>query len=103
MLQKHAKTYCFTLISAPLIHNNTDFSKTHFFTMTYAQFFKNTSFYINLYTARLGAILGPFWHRAGPVAEQSRAEPSRAWPGRAEPSRADAMPSGPETEIRHFL
>ena len=35
--------------------------------MTYAQFFKNNSFYINLYTARLGAILRPFWHRGGPV------------------------------------
>ncbi len=29
-----------------------------------------------------------FWHRAGPVAERSRAEPSRAEPSRAEPSRA---------------
>ncbi len=35
--------------------------------MTYAQLFKNISFYINLYTARLGAILRPFWHRGGPV------------------------------------
>ena len=33
-------------------------------------------------------ILRPFWHRAGPVAEQSRAEPSRAGPSRAGPSRA---------------
>ena len=50
--------------------------------------FQNLSFYYEFYTVRLGAILGPFWHRAGPVAEQSRAEPSRAEPGRAEPSRA---------------
>ncbi len=33
-------------------------------------------------------ILRPFGHRAGPVAEQSRAEPSRAGPRRAEPSWA---------------
>ncbi len=56
--------------------------------MNYAMFFKNLSFYNELYTVRLGAILRPFWHRAGPVAEQSRAEPSRAGPGRAEPGRA---------------
>ncbi len=30
-------------------------------------------------------ILKPFWHRAGPVAEQSRAGPSRAEPSRAGP------------------
>ena len=56
--------------------------------MNYAIFFKNIHFYNELYTVRLGAILRPFWHRAGPVAEQSRAEPSRAEPGRAGPSRA---------------
>ncbi len=66
--------------------------------MTYAQLFKNISFYINLYTARLGAILGSFWYRVGPVAEQSRAEPSRAGPGQAEPSRAE--PGRPETKKR---
>ena len=73
--------------------------------MNYALFFKNLSFYNELYTVRLGAILRPFWHRAGPVAEQSRAEPSRtgtgraepsrAGPGRAEPSRADLGRAGP--------
>ena len=56
--------------------------------MNYALIFKNLSFYNELYTVWLGAILRPFWHRAGPVAEQSRAEPSRAGTGRAEPSRA---------------
>ncbi len=35
------------------------------------------------------AIFIPFWHRAGSVAEQSRAEPSRAGLSRAEPSRAE--------------
>ena len=55
---------------------NVSFSKTTVFTMNYALFFKNHSFYNELYTVRLGAILRPFWHRAGPVAEQSRAEPS---------------------------
>ena len=63
--------------------------------MNYALFFKNHSFYNELYTARLGAILRPFWHRAGPVAEQSRAEPSRAGPSRAEPSRAGPSRAGP--------
>ncbi len=57
--------------------------------MNYALFFKNLSFYNELHTVRLGAILRPFWHRAGPVAEPSRAEPSRAGTGRAEPSRAE--------------
>ncbi len=73
--------------------------------MNYALFFKNLSFYNEFYTVRLGAILRPFWHRAGPAAEQSRAEPSRtgtgraepsrAGPGRAEPSRADPGRAGP--------
>ncbi len=45
-------------------------------------------------------ILRPFWHRAGPVAEQSRAEPSRAEPsragtGRAKPGRAEPSRAGP--------
>ena len=69
MLQTHAKTSFFTLIYAPLINNDTAFSKTPFFTTTYAPLFKNISFYINLYTARLGAILGPFWHREGSMPE----------------------------------
>ena len=66
------------------------------FTTNYAVFFKNLSFYNELYTVRLGAILGPFWHREGSMAEPSRAgpgpgraEPSRAEPSRAEPSRAE--------------
>ena len=62
-------------------------------------FQKNSSFYNELYTVRLGAILRPFWHRAGPMAEQSRAEPSRAEPSRAGPSRAKpsrAEPGRPE-------
>ncbi len=50
------------------------------------------SFYNELYTVRL---LGPFWHRAGPVAEQSRAEPSRAEPSRADPSRAEPSRAEP--------
>ncbi len=64
--------------------------------MNYALFFKNLSFYNELYTVWLGAILGPFWHRAGPVAEPRRAEPSRAGPGRAEPSRAEPSRAEPE-------
>ena len=48
-------------------------------------FSKNTVFTMN-YAA---AIFIPFWHRAGSVAEQSRAEPSRAGLSRAEPSRAE--------------
>ena len=58
------------------------FSKTYAFTYMkhtcVCLFFKNHSFYNELYTVRLGAILKPFWHRAGPVVEQSQAEPSRA-------------------------
>ena len=62
--------------------------------MNYALFFKNHSFYNELYTVRLGAILRPFWRREGSMAELSRAEPardepSRVEPGRAEPSRAE--------------
>ena len=56
--------------------------------MNYALFFKNNSFYNELYTVRLGAILRPFWHRLGSMAELSRAEPSRAEPSRAGPGRA---------------
>ena len=44
---------------------------------------------------RLGAILKPFWHRAGPVAEQPRAEPSRAEPSRAGPGRAERIRAEP--------
>ncbi len=50
---------------------------------------KNLGFYDELYTVRLGTILGPFWHREGSMAEPSRAEQSRAEPSRAEPSRAE--------------
>ena len=70
--------------------------------MNYTLFFKNHSFYNELYTVRLGAILGPFWHREASLAEPSRAgaEPSRAGtgraePSRAEPSRAEPIPAGP--------
>ena len=70
-------------------------SKTRCFTMNYALFFKITSFYNELYTVRLGAILRPFWHREGSMAEPSRAEPSRAGPGRAEPSRAEPSQTEP--------
>ena len=35
-------------------------SKTAVFAMNYALFFKNLSFYDELYTVRLGAILRPF-------------------------------------------
>ncbi len=63
-------------------------------------FFKNLSFYNELYTVRLGAILEPFWHREGSMAEPSRAEPardepSRVEPGRAEPSRAEPSRAEP--------
>ncbi len=68
----------------------------------HALFFKNNMFYDELcyiftktsvFTMNF-TILKPFWHRAGPVAEQSRAEPardepSRAGPGWAEPSQAE--------------
>ena len=63
--------------------------------MKYALFFKNLSFYNELYTVRLGAILGPFCHREGSMAEPSRAEPSRAGTGRAEPSRAEPSRAEP--------
>ncbi len=46
-------------------------------------------------------ILKPFWHRAGLVAEQSRAEPSRAEPSRAEPGRAE--PSRAESGRAHAV
>ncbi len=75
------------------------FSKTYVFTYTKHTFlflfFKNLSFYNELYTVRLGAILGPFWHREGSMAEPSRAEPSRAGTGRAEPSRAEPSRAEP--------
>ncbi len=66
--------------------------------MNYALLFNNLSFYNELYTVRLGAILEPFWHREGSMAEPSRAELSRAGTVRAEPSRAEpsrAEPSRP--------
>ena len=63
--------------------------------MNYAMFFTNLIFYNELYTVRLGAILGPFWHREGSMAEPSRAEPSRAGTGRAEPSRAELSRAEP--------
>ena len=74
--------------------NKLCFSKTTCFTMDYALFFKNISFYNELCAVRLGAILGPFWHREGSMAEPSRAEPSRAGPGRAEPGRAGPSRAG---------
>ena len=52
------------------------FIKTSVFTMTFT-------------------ILRPFWHRAGPAAEQSRAEPSQTGTGRAEPSRAEPSRAEP--------
>ncbi len=97
------------------------FSQTSVFTMNYTPCSfskKNNMFYNELcylftkttvFTMNF-TILRPFWHRAGPVAEQSRAEPSRAgprraepsWaglgraePSRAEPSRADPSRAGP--------
>ncbi len=87
------------------------FPKTTVFTINYALFFKNHSFYNELYTVQLGAILGPFWHREGSMPEPSRAEPSRAGPGRAEPSRAEpsradgpgraeTAPDGPRTTLQ---
>ncbi len=63
--------------------------------MNYALFSQNLSFYNELYTVRLGTILGPFWHREGSMAEPSRAEPSRAGTGRAEPSRAELSRAEP--------
>ncbi len=74
------------------------FSKTSVFTTNYppCSFSKNNMFYNELcdlftkttvFTMNF-TILRPFWHRAGPEAEQSRAEPSRTGTGRAEPSRA---------------
>ena len=96
-----SKTSVFTTNSIRLLIKNVYFSKTSIFTMNYAAFFKNISFYNELYTVRLGAILKPFWHQAGPVAEQSRAEPSRAGPGRAEPSRAEPSRAKPHrAELR---
>jgi hypothetical protein len=71
------------------------FSKATVFTMNYALFFKNHCFYNELYTMRLGAILGPCWHREGSMPEPSRAEPGRAGPSRAEPSRAEPGRAGP--------
>ena len=88
-------------MNCPLFSStNMHFSKTYAFTCTkhtfLCLFFKTHRFYNELYTVRLGAILRPFWHRAEPVAEQSRAEPSRAGPSRAEPRRARAEPSRAE-------
>ena len=98
-------TTVFTMNYALFSSTNIFFSKTHAFTYTkhtfLCLFFKNHSFYYELCTVWLGAILRPFWHRAGPVAEQSRAEPSRAGPSRAGPSWAEpsrASP-GPQTQF----
>ena len=88
-----SKTSVFTMNYAHFSLKTVSSSKTTVFTMNYALFFKNHSFYNELYTVRLGAMLGPFWHREGSMAEPSRAEPGRAGPGRAEPSRARAIPS----------
>ncbi len=72
--------------------------------MNYALFFKNLSFYNELYTVRLGAILGPFWHREESIPEPSRAEPGRAEPSHAElsrarPSRAEPSRAGPSRPL----
>ena len=85
----------YTLVSSTNMH----FSKTYAFTYTEHTFlfwfFKNLSFYNELYTVRLGAILGPFWLREGSMSEPSRAGPGRAEPSRAEPGRADPSRAGP--------
>ena len=78
-----SKTSVFTMNYAHFSLKTVSSSKTTVFTMNYALFFKNHSFYNELYTVRLGAILGPFWHREGSGPSPSRAEPSRAGPGRA--------------------
>ena len=91
-----SKTSVFTLKYELFLMKNHYFSKTSCFEMNYALFFKNTSFYYELCTARLGTIgtfLAPGGVRAEP--EPSRAEPSRAGPGRAEPSRAEPIRAGP--------
>ncbi len=95
-----------------IFFENCFFSKTTVFKLSYANLFKNNSFYNELCAAFFFennsfynefcyilsktavftinfTILRRFWHRAGPVAEPSRAEPSRALPSRAEPSRAE--------------
>ena len=87
-----SKHMCFTMNSARLSQNKifamnyvfcllvgVTFSKATFFTMNYALFFKKKhSFYNELYTLRLGAILGPCWHREGSMPEPSRAhQPTR--------------------------
>jgi len=71
------------------------FSKNNMFYNELCYIFTNTSVFTINFT-----ILKPFWHRAGPVAEQSRAgpsraEPSRAGPGRAEPRRAEPSQAKP--------
>ena len=102
-----SNTSVLTMNYAPFSRKNGHSSKTTVFTMNYALFFKNRSFYYELCTARLGAILRPFLHREGAtnpggVAERSRAElgppetePSRAGPGQAEPNRAELIRAGP--------
>ena len=75
-----SKTSVFTMNYAHFSLKTVSSSKTTVFTMNYALFFKNHSFYNELYTVRLGAILGPFWHREGSMPEPSRAEPGRAGP-----------------------
>ena len=90
-----SKSSVFTMNYTLFSLKNLSFSKTTVFTMNYALFFKNHSFYNELYTVRPGAILGPFWHREGSMAEPSRAEPSRAEPSRAEPGRAEPSQADP--------
>ena len=46
-------------------------SKVTGFTMIYALFLKKYCFYDELYSLRLGAILGSCWHRQGSMPEPS--------------------------------
>ena len=85
------KNIIFYIELCAFLYTKHDFSKALCFTTNYALIFKNLSFYNELYTARQGAILKPFWHREGSMAELSRAEPSSAGPAWAEPGRAESQ------------
>ena len=90
-----SKTSVFTMNYAHFSLKTVSSSKTTVFTMNYALFFKNHSFYNELYTVWLGAILGPFWHREGSMPEPSRADRGRAMPIGAGPCR-----DGPRTTLQ---
>ncbi len=90
------KNIFFYIELCAFLYTKHDFSKALCFTTNYALIFKNLSFYNELYTARQGAILKPFWHREGSMAELSRTEPSRTEPSRAGPSPSRAEPSRAE-------